>query len=211
VRAPDLRAEAEALKRPCVYLVDAGEEYAAVWGGAAVVPSPGREYRHWISIDTRFMFPSRRGCLSVFANEEDCKSGAVRFEADALLPSSSARKRLFARPSASLPPIDAVFRFGSPDVRAWLQALGWDPMVEYTDNFPDPEPVKAYEADYQAQLPLYSGGAHAVIGGWHFPWPDGDWADLIDCNLLVWTFEDCEPWIEAWSDGSREWVFQRIT
>jgi hypothetical protein len=127
------------------------------------------------------------------------------------LPLSRLATPLFARPALSLPPIDAVFRFGSPDVQSWLASQDWGPTLGFNDGFPDRGPVHEYEAVYQAQLPLYCGGAHAVVGGWHFPWPEGDWVDLVECNLLVWTFEDSEPWVEAWTDGTRDWVVQRTT
>ena len=52
---------------------------------------------------------------------------------------------------------------------------------------------------------------HAVLGGWHFPWPDGDWGELVERPLLAWTFEDSEPWVEVWGDGKGFQVKQRIT
>jgi hypothetical protein len=61
------------------------------------------------------------------------------------------------------------------------------------------------------QLPFYSGGAHAVLGGWHLPWPDGDWLELVPSQLLVWTFEGGEPWFEAWASGEALRVLRRIT
>jgi hypothetical protein len=60
-------------------------------------------------------------------------------------------------------------------------------------------------------LPFYSGGAYAVLGGWHFPWPDGDWEDLVTCRLLAWTFAGSEPWLEAWARDDRVWLQERIT
>jgi hypothetical protein len=59
--------------------------------------------------------------------------------------------------------------------------------------------------------PFYSGSAHAVLGGWHVPWPDGDWDELAERPLLVWTLEDSEPWVEVWADGKGFEVKQRIT
>jgi hypothetical protein len=56
-----------------------------------------------------------------------------------------------------------------------------------------------------------AGGAYATLGGWHFPWPDGDSEDLLKCKLLVWTFEECEPWIEVWRDAEKYRVIERIT
>ena len=50
-----------------------------------------------------------------------------------------------------------------------------------------------------------------MLGGWHMAWPEGDWDELIDKQLIVWTFAESEPWIEVWEDGSRFRVIQRIT
>ena len=50
------------------------------------------------------------------------------------------------------------------------------------------------------------------LGGWHFPWPDGDWFDLLTKTLLIWTFEGAEPWIEVWADQAGELhLIERIT
>jgi hypothetical protein len=87
----------------------------------------------------------------------------------------------------------------------------WQPDWGWNDNFKDPDPVLKYDSLVQSELPLYSGGAHAVLGGWHFPWPDGDWEELIDHPLLVWTFEDSEPWVEVWGNEDGFKVLQRIT
>jgi len=51
----------------------------------------------------------------------------------------------------------------------------------------------------------------AVAGGWNMPWPDDDWNELIDLELVLWTFEESEPWVEVFFDGSRYSVIQRIT
>src|SRR6185436_5587440 len=116
-----------------------------------------------------------------------------------------------ATPARSLPPIDAVFRFGSAAVHEWLRSIGWDPEWEYNDNFPDRDVVDAYIRTYMDQLPFYSGGTHAVLGGWHFPWPDGDWSELLNSQLLVWTFEGGEPWLECWASEGRLRAIERIT
>ena len=51
-----------------------------------------------------------------------------------------------------------------------------------------------------------------MLGGWHFPFPDSDWADLIDEQLIALTIRDSEPWVEAWKMKNNEFkVIQRIT
>jgi hypothetical protein len=59
---------------------------------------------------------------------------------------------------------------------------------------------------------MYWDRAYATLGGWHFPWPDDDWRDLVDNTLLVQTYMDSEPWIEVWQEPSGELkVIERIT
>lgn len=50
-----------------------------------------------------------------------------------------------------------------------------------------------------------------MLGGWHMPWPEGDWVELIDRPLLVFTFEESEPWVEVWKWDDGYKIIQRIT
>jgi hypothetical protein len=95
--------------------------------------------------------------------------------------------------------------------RGTLRANNWQPDWGYNDNFRDKSPAETYERAYQNQLPLFNGSAHAVLGGWHMAWPEGDWNELADKRLIVWTFAESEPWVEVWEDESRFRVIQRIT
>ncbi|HEY1377889.1 MAG TPA: hypothetical protein VGF55_13905 [Gemmataceae bacterium] len=70
---------------------------------------------------------------------------------------------------------------------------------------------EAYIRWWQLRCPLYTGEAVAVLGGWHFPWPDGDWAELRERPLLVWTLDESEPWVEVWGAADGFQVIQRIT
>jgi hypothetical protein len=92
---------------------------------------------------------------------------------------------------------------------------GWNPTVgqkdwEYNDNFPDPV-AGEYERYYQSETPIYFEGPYAQLGGWHIPWPDGDWAELLGYNLVIWTFRESEPWVEVWETDGAYKVIQRIT
>jgi hypothetical protein len=209
-----LIAEGRRLARPCVYLCTSGDHFAAIWGGKGVVPGGDGPYRHWLSVACSYIpggeaKPS--GCLSIYTDEDDCDSGIVALDDSLTLPEWAEGLRLYAHPGSSLPPIDAVFKFGSREVAEWLAANEWQPAWGHNDNFPDSAPVALYEREYQKQLPLYSGGAHAVLGGWHMPWPDGDWDELVDKRLIVWTFAESEPWVEVWKDEGSFHVIQRIT
>ncbi|MBN3734678.1 hypothetical protein G3N98_27640 [Burkholderia sp. Tr-20390] len=108
----------------------------------------------------------------------------------------------------SLPPIEAVFRFGSAAIDTYLGAHGWQRDWGFNSNFKGTA-AHDYEREWMAQCPLYTGGVVAVAGGWNMPWPDDD--ERVDLDLVLWTFEESEPWIEVFSDGSRYSVIQRIT
>jgi hypothetical protein len=211
----ELIAEAERLTRNCVLLQGKGpkDRLAAVWGGPGLVPAPEGSFRHWLTIDCRFLpdgLGLSAGCLSIYTDEEDGESGAAVFDGKGKLTVARKSTALYAHEARSLPPVDAVFRLGSPAVHEWLRSKGWQPEWGYNGNFKDPKPVDEYQRLYQSECPLYAGGAYAVLGGWHFPWPDGDWEELLDRPLLVWTFEESEPWVEVWGGAGLE-VKQRIT
>ena len=207
----EFESEGRALARPCVYLRSTGDVFAGTWRGAPAAPQPAGPYRHWLSVDARHLPVPASGVVSFFTNEDDCTSGAIVAMPTGQLPETAPGVPLFAVPGVSLPPLEAVFAFGSPAVHSWLKSLGWQPEWGYNDNFPEQSVVGPYERLYQGESPFYSGGAHAVLGGWHLPWPDGDWPALVDATLLLWTFAESEPWVEGWSKDGRQWVVQRVT
>jgi hypothetical protein len=49
-----------------------------------------------------------------------------------------------------------------------------------------------------------------LLGGWHFVWPDDDWYDLLDAELVLWTMKG-EPWIEVWAADGWYRVLERVT
>lgn len=212
----ELIAEAERLARPCVLLKGSGSEdrFAGLWGDQGVVPAPPGPYRHWLSFDCKFLpagLGPSAGCLSVYTDEDDCASGVAVHDSSKQLACTQKVQPLYAHPARSLPPIDAVFRFGPQTVHAWLSEHEWQPDWGFSSNFKDPRPAQEYERLYQSECPLYSGGAFAVLGGWHFPWPDGDWEELLSRPLLAWTFAESEPWVEVWGGADGFHVIQRIT
>jgi hypothetical protein len=187
MRDSELPAEARRLARPCALLqrVGAPDKLAGVWGGPGVVPAKAVPLRHWLSVDCRFL-PSGlgppAGVLSIYTNEEDCVSGVVAFDPAATV-AVSPDAPLYAHSAMSLPPPDA-----------WPGGA-----------------TEAYIRLWHSRCPLYTGEAAAVLGGWHFPWPDGDWEELREQPLLVWTLEESEPWVEVWRVPAGYRVIQRIT
>jgi len=117
---------------------------------------------------------------------------------------------LYGNEATSLPPLDAIFLLGSTQIESYLHRHGWSREDAFNDNFPDDVPGK-YERLYQSNCPIYQRGIVAVCGGWHMPWPEGDFEELIGARLVVWTFEQAEPWVEVFDDDGVFVVKQRIT
>jgi hypothetical protein len=182
-----LPAEVERLTRPCILLKRTGspERFAGLWGGPGIVAADAGPFRHRLSVDCRFLpgdLHPATGVLSIYTNEDDCVSGAAAFDPTVTLVACSGSP-LDAHRSISLPPPDAL---------------------------PDGD-TEEYMRLWQSSCPLYTGEAAAVLGGWHFPWPDGDWEELREHRLLVWTFDEAEPWVEVWRWPAGYRVLQRIT
>jgi len=218
VHVDQLLAEAQHLARSCTLLVPQpnSEPVAAIWGGPGIVMPPDDSELHRITIDCRFLPPYLQGltgCISVYNVADNHALNPVSHDPLRILPSMfHTGVKLYPQPAISLPPIEALFRFGSSAIQDWLTANRWHREWEYNDNFPDRDVANAYNQIYQDQNPLYSGTAFAVLGGWHFPWPDGDWDELLKQKLIVWTFEDAEPWLEVWHDTNEHFrIIERIT
>lgn len=118
---------------------------------------------------------------------------------------------LYAHPVSVLPPIDAVFALGSPAIDVWLSSY----RCKRTDNFLSSlkdVAVQEYEKLWEAESPYFLSEVYAVLGGWHMPWPEGDFKELLQDQLLIWTLQDPEPWVELWRKSSGEFrVVQRIS
>jgi hypothetical protein len=207
----ELIAEGRRLQRPTILLTPEGAgDPAAVWYGHDYAEDPPEGHRCWISVRAGSI-PSfdGQGWLSVFTNDESCEGGSVKISSAPHRPNGLL---LYPKEIAVLPPIDAVFTFGSPSVERWLVDNKWQRDWPYNSNFRDHAVVDKFEAVRQLENPLYWKDAYASLGGWHVGWPDDDWHDLLDAKLLVHTYMDSEPWLEAWQFASGEMrVIQRIT
>src|SRR5438445_583521 len=52
----------------------------------------------------------------------------------------------------------------------------------------------------------------ARIGGWHVLWPDDHFYTPREMRLMVWTFQDSEPWYEVFLSPLRNYIIKsRIT
>lgn len=193
-----LLAEATRLAKPSIWLLPAegGDEHAATWGGYGPAIGEPSEIRHPLTVDLSFLPGSfdSPSCLSIYNDPAQLVGQSALHSAR--LPLSGTP--LAAHPRESWPPLDALFLFGSSAIQHWLTEYQWQPELGYNSNFPDVAVADSYNAVFQAQHPLYSDVAFAVLGGWHFPWPDGDWRNLLDGRLIVTTFREAEPLLEAW-------------
>jgi hypothetical protein len=208
--ANQLIDEGRRIQRRTVLLTpDGAAECAAIWYGKDQRKESDLGCRCWLSVNGNFI-PSRNapGWLSILTDDE-CKGGRIEV-------TTSAPKldgvRLYPREIVVLPPIDAVVARGSSAVGQWLAENNWKREWRYNSNFRDRAIAEAYEVVERRENPLYWKGAYAVLGGWHVGWPDDDLNDLMDEKLLVQTFMDSEPWVEAWELRSGSFkVIQRIT
>lgn len=209
-----LIAEGRAIQRPCVFLEFSGTgPVAGVWYDQNDAAEPDSPFRCWLSVNAEHIPPLRgsvHGVLSVFTDEKKCVGGRV--EHSSSWPARVGRP-LYARMVDVLPPIEAVFAKGSAEVGAWIESFGWRREDRYSDGFGGRDVVREYEKVFFREYPIYlQRGPGATLGGWHMPWPDDDWHDLLDEELLVCTMQDSEPWVEVWHLGNGDMkVIQRIT
>jgi hypothetical protein len=176
--------EAEALARPCRLLsLEGSGAPNAYWHGLASGLCLSLCYEDvWLNISLN----------------DDYTSGSVQ---SSTLPITS-HQPLFAETSISLPPVDAVFLCGSDVLASFLKSYDWPRDEPFNSNFPDPIPHE-YECLWQKNCPLFDKSIAAMSGGWHMPWPDGDWHDFLNAELICWTFLNAEPWIEVFKlDGN---------
>jgi len=184
--------EAKALARPGLQLVPEGT-------GAPVA------FWHGISFDHPCITLHRdKSWISVSIDNSD--SGNVTTHSD--MPQSGLP--LYPVPFVSLPPLDALFKFGSGLIERYLHENGWDRSEPFNNNFPD-RSAHEYEQAWQSNCPMFSPSIIAVSGGWPFPWPEGDLTSLASSQLVVWTLAESEPWVEVFETNGQLSVLQRVT
>jgi hypothetical protein len=206
--------EGRKLQRPCVFLrPKRNGPVAAIWYERDAKEIEATGHRLWLTVDARHvpgLSPSITGYISVFTDDKKCQGGRV--DLTSTWPTQVGTK-LYAHAALVLPPIDAVFARGSEAVGEWIHSHGWERTDRYNDNFADRDLVWEYEKVWKREFPLYfKSDIYAVLGGWHMPFADHDWHDLIDDCLMVLSDRDSEPWVEAWRNRTGQFkVIQRIT
>jgi hypothetical protein len=206
--ADELIAEGRKLDKPCLLLRPQGSgPVVAVWYEHDRNEVGAIGHRAWLTVDARQIpgLPaSMTGYLSIFTDLELRKGGWV--EESASWP-QRAGTPLYAQAASVLPPSDAVLA-RSPAAAQWAASQGADRSSQEVATA-----VEKYEDVWMQEFPLYlSDDIYAVRGGWHMAWPEGDWHDLLDEQLMVLTLRNSELWVEAWRLRSGEYrVIQRIT
>jgi hypothetical protein len=209
-----LIAEGRKLQRPCIFLQPHGTgPVTAIWHERDDDEIEFSGHHCWLTVDASQipgLPPSVTGYISIFSNEESCEGGRVE-----ITPAWPKRPgiQLYAHPASVLPPIDAVLVRGGDSVGQWLQEIGWQRDWLYNGNFKDKQVAGAYQKVFTNEYPIYfESDVYAMLGGWHLEFPDPDWRELIDEHLMVMTFRDSEPWVEAWRTKAGQFkVIQRIT
>jgi hypothetical protein len=219
--------EAHKLARPSVHLEPFGEDgqFAAVWGGKGIVGSEKRKrnHRHWISVDCRFLplgFEGLTGVFSVYLRLRDDWESLVVHEPQGSLNRSSLEggTPLFAHETLSLPDMNITFELGSPDIQQWLVERNWRLGLGYSELAPRYKKlINSFENYLRERVPAWKHPAkrstYAALGGWQTVWYENSWDEYEKrgMKLVLWTFEDSEPWLEVWWDGSQLHVVPHIT
>jgi hypothetical protein len=222
-----LLAESKKLSLPCFDLVPAeeGDEVSAYWNGRrSDLPEhfpkgvvAFRNQKHFLSVDQKLFDKlglRGRGPLALSmltkadhgeelhnVNVSTDNIHEVSFE-DAI--------PLTAKPAISLPPLQALLLYGGPPVQEWLASQNLQ-RWEYSNV--DPAVDKKYWEYFSPQLPLcVDDPPFARIGGWHHIWPDDYFYIPREMRLMVWTFQDAEPWYEVFLSPLNNYIIKsRIT
>ncbi len=219
--------ESKTLLLPCFDLVPAkdGEPIVAQWGGRrsdlldefADFETELKSQTHLLSVEQslfeqlglrgRGPFALTKVITSEDAMRLDCVHVSTGKLGDVAFTNSLP---LTAKPSVSIPPFEAAILYGGQAVQSWLASEGlqrWEYgqiVGELRDQYRD---------YFNRQLPLcIEHPPFARIGGWHMLWPDDDFYIPREMRLMVWTFQEAEPWYEVFLSPLRNYIIKsRIT
>ena len=204
--------EAKELALPCYDLIPAsrGDEVLAHWSGKRSdlperFPSFVGAYksrRHVLSVDaTLFESLTLKGrgpfALAFDTRRDDSESTlAFPLNSGSLASVSfEGTVPLRAVPTVSFPPLEAVLLYGGPRIDSLLNEFGlrrWE-YSNLTDNI-----AEEYRSYFYEGCPLMADEPpFARVGGWHLLWHDDDYYLPREMRLMLWTFQDSEPWYEV--------------
>ena len=218
----DLIAEGEAIMRPAFVLreqsnVQGAEAY---WGGVLAAPDgqaepSGFSRRHVCTVSELLLtrldvyYPRPLGPLRLYEVELHDGERSHRAERDPRLRfdalSFTDALPLSATLTPLFPPFAALCLHGSERIGRWLSERGF----ARHDYWRADTPASAeYEEEWMRRSPFYDPTVVAVVGGWHFLWPEDDFYVPPECRLLLLTQRNAEPWVEVWH-GLAGGVFAR--
>jgi hypothetical protein len=222
-----LLKESETLSLPCFDLVPAqdGEPVMAYWQGRrSDLPEEFPEFvtalkfqRHFLSVEQELfdrLGLQGRGPLAlsmVTTAEDDERLDHVTVSTGRLSEVVFEDSvPLTAKQTVSLPPLEAVLLYGGPSVQEWLSSQR---LQRWEYDYVDREVRQQYLDYFNPRLPLCMEQPPFVrIGGWHVSWPDDDFYIPREMRLMVWTFQDAEPWYEVFLSPLRNYIIKgRIT
>lgn len=196
--------EAFLLRRPCIYLGESGDFFAGHLGEFV----PACQSQFLFSIDERFVGGYDPSFESQFFSDQLGKVQKIRTLKSNC---SDSQFPIFGRRGLSYPPIEAVFFSGSVKMQSWLVEIGWGVCAEFNDNFPCLEVTHEYEQLFQQEFPLYRKDVAVCIGGWHFPWPNDDWEQRLQSEMVAFINRGQEPWLEIWNNKGQLELVERFT
>ena len=220
--------ESEMLSLPCFDLVRAGtgDRVVAHWGGQRSdlperfpegLGGAFKHRQHFLSIDqSLFESLGLKGrmplTLSIDTTTEDREELSTVNVSTGNLSEVEFKGSvpLTAKPATSLPPLEAILLYGGRAVEEWLAARGLH-RWQYSEI--PPQACEQYLNYYNARLPLLmKQPPFARIGGWHVQWSDDDFYIPREMRLMVWTFQDAEPWYEVFLSPLMNYIIKsRIT
>jgi hypothetical protein len=219
-----LLKESKSLSLPCFDLVPAerGDTVVAHWGGRrSDLPEQFpkfvtalKSHAHFFSIDQALLEQlglRGRGPLAlsmVTTAEDDERLNHVHVSTGKLSEVVFEHSvPLTGKPTMSLPPLEAVLLYGGPAVQEWLASQG---LQRWEYEAVAQEVRQRYQEHFNSQSPLCrEHPPFARVGGWHVSWPDDDFYIPREMRLVLWTFQDAEPWYEVFLSPLKNYVIKR--
>jgi hypothetical protein len=217
--AEDLIAEARGMALPCLYLTTSSQDGSLVGVWTGQVFGNREPARPWLTVDCgklplQFAPFQLTGALSIFLDTE--QGGTCVHDKRATSLATGRGTALYGRPASNLPSLPQFLRNPTPAIRQWLAEVGCDTSRwSFRDRARYQPVAAAYSKVYFDEDPTREpdNGIYAILGGWPIEVYEDSWAtDVNDPKALqvAFTYEDAEPWVRVWIDGTGEFHVQQI-